>query len=237
MIERKGSRHIVKLAGEFLAIGAGVFLGLLADDWRDLRNQREAGLDALVLVREDLRSDSVELATTRSALLTRSELTPWLIRNHRARETPDSAVIVLGSVLTLPRYQRIRPSYIALRETGRLDLIQNDAIRSEMVAYFERTQEQFVQELSDWLRVRELLIAELNEYWMISGSETLQTVWPTPPDLTIGLDWPGVVGDRSVTMIATRYSGLGIVAAGRAESLIEVNSALATLIEDELNAR
>jgi hypothetical protein len=146
-------------------------------------------------------------------------------------------VIVLGSVLTLPRYQRIRPSYIALRETGRLDLIPNEAIRAEMVAYFERTQEEFVQELSDWLVVREMLIAELNEYWMVSGPEALQTVWPTPPELSISLDWPGVVADRSMTMIAVRYSGLGVVTAEGAESLIEANSALAALIEDELNAR
>ncbi|MDH3208744.1 MAG: hypothetical protein OEO79_19255, partial [Gemmatimonadota bacterium] len=199
---------MVKLGAELLAIGAGVFLGLLADDWRDLRIQRTAGLDALELVREDLRSDSAELAATRSGLLPRSELAPWLIRNQQERVAPDSAVTVVGLVLLLPRYQRIRPSYIALRETGRLDLIQNVEVRSEVVAYFERTQEQFVQELSDWLSVRELLIAELNKHFVISGSDTLRTVWPTPPDLTFGVDWPGLRSDRVTLSIVTRYSGL-----------------------------
>ena len=236
-IERTTPRRMVKLGAELLAIGAGVFLGLLADDWRDLRNERAAGLDALELVREDLRSDSAELAAVRSALLPRAELAPWLIRNQRVRAAPDSVLTVLGPVLLLPRYQRIRPSYIALRETGRLDLIQNVEVRSEMVAYFERTQEQFVQELSDWLSVRELLIAELNEYFVMSGSDTLRTVWPTPPDLTLTVDWPALRVDRVVVAIAARYSGLATVTANRAASLLQANSSLGALIDGELDDR
>ena len=124
-----------------------------------------------------------------------------------------------------------------MRETGRLDLIRDAQLRSDLVSYFERTQEQFFQELSDWLDVREALIAEYNEYWIFSASDTVSSVFQGSGDLDYTFDWPALTGDRAAMTIAVRYSGLAAVTARRAGSLLEANAELGRSIDVVLSAR
>jgi len=62
MAERAGRKRVLTLAGEALAIGLGVFLSLWADEWRTNRNIEADSRESLARVRQDISSDTLELA-------------------------------------------------------------------------------------------------------------------------------------------------------------------------------
>ncbi len=61
-----------RLIAEFVAITAGVFLGLLADDYRDFRMDRESEKEYLQLLAEDLNRDYEVLVDVRTSIEAKS---------------------------------------------------------------------------------------------------------------------------------------------------------------------
>ena len=72
---------VQRAAVEFLVIFAGVTLGLLADDWRQERQESLEAQRALLLLEDDLVRDSAELAGSRGVLRGHSAATAWIQRN------------------------------------------------------------------------------------------------------------------------------------------------------------
>lgn len=150
---------IRRLLAEFLAIFAGVVLGLLADDWRQARVDRADGADALRLIAADLASDSAELAGRLDAVRADVEAASWLTRSWDRADAPaDSTERALNRFYLTAYYQPSNATYESLKSGDRLHIIRDDGLRSRIVHYFQN---------------RETLVAQAGDMGMDADFKTL----------------------------------------------------------------
>ncbi len=134
-----------RIIAEFLAILAGVTLALLADDWRDYRNDRADERLALEEIADDLATDSVELAAQLGKTLSTDQAVLWLLR-HLGEDLPNDSVMAHYSPLHFyASYEQVRSGFAGLRDAGRLSIIQDATLRRDLVQYYEVTQPYMTQ--------------------------------------------------------------------------------------------
>jgi len=131
----------IRLLGEFAVIFLGITLSLLADDWRQSRSDLEAERRALQGLLADLEDDSVGLEELRSQVARHDRAAMWL---YQRRGDPgvdaDSVTQYLGATQGLDVFRARRASYSGLLSTGQLGVIEDEALRREIITYFEDLQ-------------------------------------------------------------------------------------------------
>ena len=129
--------HWPRVLAEFFAILAGVTLALLADDWREYRNDRvDEGL-ALEEIAADLEADSVHLALLFEKAQATDQSVLWLLR-HLEEDLPEDSVMARYAPLHYFRsYAPVRSGYDGLMDSGRLPIIRDHSLRRQIVDYDE----------------------------------------------------------------------------------------------------
>lgn len=107
-----------RVTAEFIAILAGVTIALLADDWRDSRNDRAEEKTALEEVMTDLEADSVDLATQGRMLRRTEEAALWLLRRTQDHPPPDSINRRVTRLFFYATYEPLSAGYTGLRDSG-----------------------------------------------------------------------------------------------------------------------
>ena len=135
-----------RAGAEFIAILAGVTLALLADDWREYRNDREEERVALQEIIQDLVADSAALDEMLQLAQGQTEAAFWAQGNFGEDLPPDSALQGIRPLGFLAFYQPAKSGYVGLRDSGRLALVLNGDLRRRIVTYYESTQT-YIQQL------------------------------------------------------------------------------------------
>jgi len=131
----------VRLLAEFAVIFLGITLSLLADDWRQSRNDLVAERRALQELLVDLAGDSVLLGELLSQTETHDRAAMWLYqRVGDPRVEADSVIEQLGATQGFDVYNLLRASYTGLLSTGQLGVIQDEALRGKIITYYEDLQ-------------------------------------------------------------------------------------------------
>ncbi len=138
--------HWKRILAEFLAIFAGVVLGLLADDWREARQDRERESFALQEILADLKGDSAELASFDRQARDWNSAGLWVAKHRGVSVPADSVVNAIRPVYFTYVYRPQHAAYVGLRDAGELDLIRDRALRRQLVDYFE-TQQPYAESL------------------------------------------------------------------------------------------
>jgi len=223
---------------EFVAIFAGVSLGLLADDWRDHRNNLRDEVTALELIHADLVSDTSELSFALSPPRRHERAVYWLVHRWDDPSAPvDSIQAALRTFMFLNSYQFRNAAFTSLKEADRLSLIRNDTLRAQVVQYFEEVQVNVDQFLTVLFAEREKTWALLSPYVRWPKPTDPDTAWPLSGPLMLVAPWSEV---RSNNSLANAVSALGAVATLSrqiGDRAIEQNEALRLAIEAELVKR
>lgn len=126
---------------EFVAIFAGVTLSLLADDWRDQRNERGERVSVLELLREDLTVDLNEHDFLRRRAKVNQSSTSWLLARWDANDVPVESIEIALAAFALPLVFEYRsPAFSGLKDSNRLSLISNSDLGQDLIEYFEHDQ-------------------------------------------------------------------------------------------------
>lgn len=226
-----------RVIAEGLVIIVSILLALAADAWWDGVQQRRGESEALTALRADLSSDAVGLASVGRALAARDSAAAWFLRNRDAASPlRDSLQYEAGLLLTLGRYQRSQAAYLSLRDGGRLGLIRDDGLRNQVVAYFEQEQEAWVQQLSDWLKVREDVIARLSLHGRPLAPADLARTIPATSSGLPGFDpnwaWDEIRTDDNLMVLLTRFGSLAGQLSRVSGSLTAKSAALSTSLAD-----
>jgi len=141
----EGSKRGVRwtrIVAEFLAIFAGITLSLLADDWRQGREDSAEERSLLVSLVADLRADSAELAGVLNWAERHSRGAVWLmLRMEDGPPIPeDSLQLRLREVTFSTNYDPVTATYVALKEGGRMSVLENSDLRDRIITYYERDQ-------------------------------------------------------------------------------------------------
>ena len=131
----------VRLAAEFGVVFLGVTMGLLADDWRQTREDRKDETRALTELLADLEADSVGLDSLLVNLEGHDASAMW-VRQHRGEPNVDSASAArrLAALYPWQAYQAPQATYAGLRSSNRLVMIRDGEVRRGITYYYEQRQ-------------------------------------------------------------------------------------------------
>jgi hypothetical protein len=143
MIKREG---LPRLLGEFAVIVVGVFVALAGESWYQSWSEGrglEGYLDRLEL---DLQADSTTYDFILGALDLKDEAMAMTADVASGVAEPDSAFFERFAITTSMGFQTPgtqRPTYDDMLATGNLRLIQDDVLRSRIVAYYDEIETQW----------------------------------------------------------------------------------------------
>jgi hypothetical protein len=125
--------------GEFVIIVMGVLAALAVDEWRGDYNDKKTELDYLDRLRVDIERDIEEFSSQLSMLENKADFLQSLLDNtieSQFLENPRALMEakVVSSFRGLP--DSVSTTFDELKNTGRLALIQDIAIRKAMSEYY-----------------------------------------------------------------------------------------------------
>lgn len=230
----------IRLAAELAVIFLGVTLGLLADDWRQSRDDRQAERQALGELLADLEADSVGLGLLRQALVVDDRSAMWLRNNLGQPGTdPDSAVGPLTSIYIFQTYQAPRATYAGLRSSGQLVLIRDDGLRRAVTRYYEERQPYvmgFYEAYSDfWLPFRKAASRDwILDYAPESSTYSFIDPGAEPPRLRRLTPWQQLPSDPYFMYYLDELGVLSSVSATRIGEVLVENAEIRGAIRDHL---
>lgn len=125
----------------FLAIFLAVTLSFLAEDWREDLNEVEDGLRSLQGILADIDQDvpaARQLARVDSVAMARGL---WLHRNWERTDLPvDSVDAALQALHSGAPYTPVRSEYESAKYAGRLQYLENAALRQQVTSLYESNQ-------------------------------------------------------------------------------------------------
>lgn len=206
-----------RITAEFLAIFAGVTLSLLAEDWRQDREDRKREVEFLSEVSLDLAQDSVELGALLSQMEAWDAASLWVNRNVDRNSVPrDSVFRHLRRFGIISFYQPVRSGYLGLRDAGLLHVLRDGEVRRGIVDYYEVQQpymEQFFglvhESWARWYRVSAPHIdwvapEDRESMWVTVRNGVVTSEWKEilADDAMRGhMDWAGLIGGNTASRI------------------------------------
>lgn len=133
---KEGARsRIGRLATESVVIFASVVLALLADDWRENRNERAEEVRALESIARDLEGEARGLLVYREQLAEEEAAAARFIELASSGGPVDSLVAWAPRALLPFQYTAAHPTYEGLLRGGDLGLIRDAELRDRIVAF------------------------------------------------------------------------------------------------------
>ena len=172
-----------RLIAEFVAITAAVYLGLLADDYRDFRKDRVSEQGYLRLLAEDLDRDYEILVALRKNIENRS-VGAQLINGspENVEISVESAEQALTGLFFTSTYDAQRTTYLGLRDSAQLQLISSPSLRSSLTSYFEVLQPYLLVSITEFLQAQQRVRVRAGRYVRIFPPERFDTLRQSPDD-------------------------------------------------------
>ena len=136
-----------RIAAEFVAITVAVYLGLLADNYREYRLDKDRESEYLDLLAKDLDGDLESLEYTRQGIEHQAKAAE-LIHSAAAGKNVSVADLekAFSQLFLTWTYEQQRPTYLALRNGLGLHTISSSESRSAITEYYEVDQERLQQD-------------------------------------------------------------------------------------------
>ncbi|HEX6694002.1 MAG TPA: hypothetical protein VF035_04775 [Longimicrobiales bacterium] len=145
-------RKLQRYGLELLIVFLGVSLSLLAENWRQTRADAKSESASLVRLHGDMQLDAQDMRLNASNAETGLEAARWLTANGGTKHSADSVSAMLTNIGVCSFFVPYTSEYTALKSSGRLSLISNDAIREGIVRLYEE------QPFLEWLHERDCLM-------------------------------------------------------------------------------
>ncbi|MGD2071313.1 MAG: hypothetical protein PVI57_21770 [Gemmatimonadota bacterium] len=214
---------------EFVAIFLGVTLSFLADDWREGLEQRDRALGVLEGIERDLTQD---LAVMREGLAYDSIAIPagiWLANSWERADLPaDSIDWANGQMALWLPYLPVRAEYESAKAAGRIQFIEDDELRAQIVAFYEEGQAR-LGSLNDLARDMTVeLQRSLRPYVRAEYHRD------RPPERYLAAAWSEVRRDRSVRNLFGQAATIRSIRARQTRSYLEAGAQLRTALRRAL---
>jgi len=176
-----------RLAAEFVAITVAVYLGLLADNYREYRSDKVRESEYLTLLATDLDGDLETLEYTRQGIDSQAEAAELINRAAAGQNvTIVDLEIALSQLFRTWTYEQQRPTYLALRNGLGLHIISNHELRSAVTQYYEVDQERLQQDyITNYVHAQQRLREGLGRHVRFYPSNEFDTLSSIPDDFHV----------------------------------------------------
>jgi len=137
MAEQRRARFL-RYGAEFAIVFLGVWLGLLAEDYRERRQERQAERVSLGRLIADMDSDILDMTGNLERTLEGHSAARWILDHSDARGVDADSV---ARQLTRLQYTSVlganTSEYSALKASGRINLIRDPDLRQGLTQLYE----------------------------------------------------------------------------------------------------
>jgi hypothetical protein len=187
MMSSTGNIPWKRVLAEFFAIAAAVYLGLLADNYREFRAGKATESEYLTLLAQDLDSDLSTLLYTRQGIEKQARAAE-LIHGATAGKpvmVPDLERAFSQLFITWT-YEQQRPTYLALRSGLGLHVLSDFELRSALVSYYEIDQMRLQQDyITNYDRVQQRLRTRLDKHVRFLPPDEFDSLMAIPADFHV----------------------------------------------------
>ena len=145
-------RKLQRYGLELLIVFLGVSLSLLAENWRQSRADAKSESASLIRLHGDMQLDAQDMRGNAARAEIGLEAARWLVANSGDTHPADSVSAMLTAIGVCSFFVPYTSEYTALKSSGKLSLISNDAIREGIVRLYEE------QPFLVWLHERDCLM-------------------------------------------------------------------------------
>lgn len=186
-MSRKSPIPWKRIAAEFVAITVAVYLGLLADNYREYRLDKVRESEYLALLATDLDGDLETLEYTRQGIERQAKAAELI---HSAVAGQNVTIIDLekafSQLFLTWTYEQQRPTYLALRNGLGLHTISNSEMRSALTEYYEVDQERLQQDyIANYMYTRQRLRERLAKHVRFMPPHEFDSLSSIPDDFHV----------------------------------------------------
>ena len=222
-----------RIGVELIAISVAVYLGLLADNYRESRQESIREAEYLALFANDLDSDLAALDYTRSGIENLANAAQLI---HRAAGGADVAVSEIewafAQLFMTWTYEQQRPTYLALRSGVGLHIITDHELRSALTNYYETDQTRLQQDyIENFNQAQQRLRNQLDTYVRFLPPEEFTDLTMVPADFDVARlrpTTPGLADDISFVNSIAEVGGRGFELVGEIDRIKQLNRSLRT---------
>jgi type II secretory pathway pseudopilin PulG len=231
---RSTSRTLTRLVAEFVVIVVGVLVALTADTWINQLADREAERAGLQLILTDLAADTARLWDEIGYARQHDRAAAALLLYEDDPPPPDSLASTFRSFLfgSPPVFRRA--GFLSLREGGRLSLIQNPELRTQIMSYFEEEQVHVQRWMDEHWERWQVLVDHLAPHVRPPRPRSADSSWPVTGPMLLTSTWAEMRRDPALDNKFMQTGAAASVAIVYAERLLEVNRALQESVREEL---
>jgi hypothetical protein len=129
---------LLRYGAELVVVFFGVWLSLVAEDWRQNQADASTARASISRMAADLASDVGDLEINEVRAGDGVTLGRWLLQHGVTADAPtDSVNNALTAVQFCSMFVENNAEYVSLRNSGRLGIIRDQALRSRIVAHYE----------------------------------------------------------------------------------------------------
>jgi hypothetical protein len=172
-----------RIFAEFVAITAGVFLGLLADDYRGYRAERATEREYIDLFQRDLDRDLGRLEVARRDIERHANGAQVIRRAIDQDIQSESFERALSVMFYTATYDWQRPTFVSLRDGAGLHIIEDSALRSTLIDYYEVSQVGLQAYVADYRIAHQRMRTKLGRHVRFMPPEEFDELWPPPEGL------------------------------------------------------
>ncbi len=176
-----------RILAEFVAITVAVYLGLLADNYREHRSDEVREREYLVQLAADLDSDMEALQYTRQRIQEHADAAELVHRAVGGKSVPIADLEKgLSQLLLTWTYERQRSTYLALLNGIGLHILSDHQLRSALTHYFDVEQARLHQDyLTNYDLAQRRLRKGLGRHVRISPPAEFDSLSSLPDDFHV----------------------------------------------------
>jgi len=148
MEKNKTGKYFKYAIGEIVLVMIGILLALQVSNWNDHRKNKKYEQEILLLIDQNLKSDSlslsIELKKAKKAVL----LTDRLIEQVAFGNYNDSLNAWMGSIINFERFKSQSSAFEVLKAKG-IDIITENKLQLALISYYDDSLYKVYQALED----------------------------------------------------------------------------------------
>jgi hypothetical protein len=208
-IEHVRTQNWIAIALDLVVVVVGVFIAFQVEQWYGDRTLRDQEFKHLVALKEDFQQTAEDLVRIRDRYETGSKAAIRLLeisRGDSAGISSDEFYNLLGAALRLGRFEVNRRTWDVLTVGGEMSVIQNDALKSQIAAFFAEVEvvlqnysdARGMYDFHDEYIIENFDYVELTRYYHLDELSTIEANKPPPPyhDELHSVDFRNIMTDR-----------------------------------------
>lgn len=148
LMQNKTTRYLAYAFGEIILVVIGILIALQVNNWNEEKKLRAFEKDILILLDQNLYSDSLALSLELAQAELANRLTDSLLNQVEKKVYNEQLNLWLGKIVAFERFKSQSSAFEVLKSKG-FETIQDEALRLNLITYYDQSLFKTYQAIDD----------------------------------------------------------------------------------------